>query len=114
MTPTRNLDSGTAVRAEKSLAVLAAGFQVGGDVRHSRALVDSRLARGVGDRQVTLSRDVAGAVRVPVRELDRVGVSGCDNDPTEMVHGVVQSEDRRLLPAVRGAGRSEAAVDLVR
>src|SRR3954471_16961004 len=89
MTPTPNFDSGTAVRAEKSPRVLAARFQISRNIRHPTSLVRRGLARGVGDRQVTLARDMAGAVRVPIREFDGVGVAGRDHYSAEVMHGVV-------------------------
>src|SRR5712691_2192421 len=92
---------------------MQADFQGGGDVDHAGALVGSGLPGGVGDGQVTVAGDVAGAVRVSVGELDRVGVTGSDDDAAEVMHGVVQSEDGRLLATVRGTGCGEATVDLV-
>src|SRR6266851_10348911 len=92
---------------------MQACFQGGGDIYHTSALVGSGLPGGVGDGQVTVAGDVAGAVRVSVGELDRVGVTGGDDDAAEVMHGVVQSEDGRLLATVRGTGCGEAAVDLV-
>lgn len=71
------------------------------------------LPRGFGYRDVPLTGDVAGAVGVPVDEFDRVGVSRSDDDPAEVVDGVVKGEEGRLLPPVRGAGGGEAAIDLV-
>src|SRR5229473_1192221 len=92
---------------------MQACFQGGGDLDHAGALVGSGPPGGVGDGQVTVAGDVAGAVRVSVGELDRVGVTGGDDDAAEVMHGVVQSEDGRLLATVRGTGCGEAAVDLV-
>jgi hypothetical protein len=92
---------------------MQAYFQGGGDLDHAGALVGSGLPGGVGDGQVTVAGDVAGAVRVSVGELDRVGVSGGDDDAAEVMHGVVEGEDGRLLATVRGTGCGEAAVDLV-
>src|SRR2546429_3966567 len=92
---------------------MQACFQGGGDLDHAGALVGSGLPGGAGVGQVTVAGDVAGAVRVSVGELDRVGVTGSDDDAAEVMHGVVQSEDGRLLAAVRGTGGGEAAVDLV-
>ncbi len=76
---------------------MQAYFQGGGDIDHAGALVGSGLPGGVGDRQVTVAGDVAGAVRVSVGELDRIGVTGGEDDAPEVMHGVVQSENGRLL-----------------
>src|SRR6266446_4944819 len=92
---------------------MQACFQGGGDLDHASALVGSGLPGGAGDGQVTVGGDVAGAVRVSVGELDRIGVAGSDDDAAEVMHGVVEGEDRRLLTPVRSAGCGEAAVDLV-
>src|SRR5260221_14044923 len=92
---------------------MQAYFQGGGDIDHAGALVGSGLPGGGGDGQVTVASNVAGAVRVSVGELDRIGVTGGDDDAPEVMHGAVQGEDGRLLATVRGAGRGEAAVDLV-
>src|SRR5260370_25467201 len=92
---------------------MQACFQGGGDIDHASALVDSGLPGGVGDGQVTVAGDVAGTVRGSVGELDRIGVTGGDDDAPEVMHGVVQGEDGRLLATVRGTGCGEAALDLV-
>src|SRR5258708_26198042 len=88
---------------------MQACFQGGGDLDHAGALVGSGLPGGAGDRQVTVAGDVAGAVRVSVGELDRIGVTGSDDDAAEVMHGVVQSEDGRLLAALRRTGGGGAA-----
>src|SRR3954463_15893837 len=71
-------------------------------------LVASGVAGVVADRVVALRVDVA--VGVAVDELRWVGVSGGDNDATEVVDGVVEREDRGLLAALSGGARGKASV----
>jgi len=82
----------------------------GGD---ALALVGGSGSGRVVDGDVALSGHVAGSVGISIDELDRVGVSGGDDEATEVVDGVVQREQRRFLPAVGGRGGGESAVDLV-
>src|SRR6266581_5470641 len=81
-----------------------------GNPGHAGTLVGSGLPHNVVDRfRAPRTCHMAGAVRVSIGELDGIGISGGHHDPAEVMHGVVQGQDGRLLATVQGVGGCKAA-----
>src|SRR5205807_3773574 len=64
-------------------------------------------------RELAVVADRGRAVRIARAPLDRIGVPGGDDDRTPVVHGVVEREERALLPSMKRARADEPRHRLV-